>query len=634
MSEHALPQTAGHVDLGDGYVLHVSNLLGTVQVTAAPPVSRGLATSPIEAALQEAGLRLDKVIVLSPARGVSASRDLASPRPAQPSIAQLDVDVQPDESYLVLIEDNATHALSWVIPDQPPAPTTGARALSTTLRFTLPMGGAPASDGTRGLADIAAVGKTIKAFAFRLTDALLGPIIHGFARRWETKHRPTFTRMFGPDNYQSDDPNFPPLNEAGWRQLSQGRALLLVHGTFSTCGTFAPLGGVTIAELSRRYAGRVFAFNHPTMAADPRDNAVAFLSAIPPSLKLEVDIVCHSRGGLVAREIAALGQTQGSVNVRQIVFVGATNAGTTLADADHMVDMIDRFTTIAKFIPPGPAQKIVDALVLVLKVVGHGFLDDLEGLKAMDPSGAFIAALNIPGAPAPDLFAIASDFQPPPGTPFFSLTRLEGLTMDRVFEGVANDLVVPLSGVFAKNGAGGFPIGEARCLLYGPADGVIHTEFFSQPRTAAKLLEWLLPVAPETRTLAAGPSFDEVARALDAYHHFALATLTGNRSTRGAQADPQLTPAELQALRPHVVTLKEGALDQGTVFSTTEADVDAIIREYIPQWAQAQPPDEPLRIVLWAHGGLVGIDKGLRIALEQVDWWRKNGVYPDRKSVV
>ena len=49
------------------------------------------------------------------------------------------------------------------------------------------------------------------------------------------------------------------------------------------------------------------------------------------------------------------------------------------------------------------------------------------------------------------------------------------MTADRVFGSDANDLVVPRNGVFAQNGAGGFPIGEARRLQFGPADGVTHT---------------------------------------------------------------------------------------------------------------------------------------------------------------
>jgi hypothetical protein len=282
---------------------------------------------------------------------------------------------------------------------------------------------------------------------------------------------------------------------------------------------------------------------------------------VPNSVKLEVDIVCHSRGGLVARQIAALGKLRGSVKVCSIVFVAATNAGTLLTDADHVVTLIDRFTTIARFLPAGAAAKIVDALILAIKVIGHGFLSDLEGLAAMNPKGAFIKALNtnVQGESAPDLFAIASDFEPKPDTPFLSLTRVGDLTIDEVFNNAANDLVVPREGVFATNGAAGFPIANNRCLLFGPADGILHTEFFAEPRTGAQLLQWLEPMRVE-RELAAGPSIEEFARTLDAFRDHALAALAPKSRALGARGiEQQLTAADLAALRPHVVNLSEGS---------------------------------------------------------------------------
>jgi hypothetical protein len=631
MAEYSLLSDSGHVDLGDGYVLQTNPRPGMVRAEA-PGASRDLTSDPFEAALTNSGLRLEKTIVLPPEPvAAEGTRGLAA-GPGTPAGAVLDVDVGEDQSCVLLVEDLASGSLSWVTPesDSNSLQTRALRKRSTTLRFRIPPARSIPTEGARGILDtLTQVGQKISSFVFKITDDLLGPIVHGFAKKWEVKHRPTFVRTFGPDDYQTDDPNFPRLDEAGWRRLAQGRALLFVHGTFSTRGTFAPLPNAGVAELSRRYGGRMFAFNHATLTSDPRENAIAFLSAIPQPATLEIDIVCHSRGGLVAREIAALGQAQGSVAVRNIVFVGATNAGTALADAAHMVQMIDRFTTIAKFIPSGTARKIVDALVLVVKILGHALLDDLEGLAAMNPTGGFMKALNIPGGTPSDFFAIASDFEPKPGTPFLSLTRAEDFTVDRVFESVANDLVVPRDGVFAMNGAGGFPIGDARCLLFGPADGVIHTEFFSEPRTATKLLDWLNPGAPASRGLTSGPSIEELARVLDAFRDQALAALSArDAGARALAADATFTPGDLEALRPHVVSLREGLFAHSGVFSTTPGDVDAIIREHIPSWAKTQPTNQPLRVVIWAHGGLVGESQGLQIARKHVDWWKSNGAYP------
>jgi hypothetical protein len=99
---------------------------------------------------------------------------------------------------------------------------------------------------------------------------------------------------------------------------------------------------------------------------------------------------------------------------------------------------------------------------------------------------------------------------------------------------------------------------------------------------------------------------------------------------RGEQA---LTPAELVSLRPYVVNLRAGLLSSEGSFSTSEADVASLFDYHLKRAVDAvkqAPHDEQrtLKIVLWAHGGLSNEAAGLRVALRQVAWWRKNRVYP------
>ena len=424
-----------------------------------------------------------------------------------------------------------------------------------------------------------------------MTDKILGPIIHGFAKKWEAKNRPCFKRRYGPDDDRLEDASLS-LTADDWHRLSKGRALLFVHGTFSSAGAFSTLEPAVMSELSTRYGGRLFAYNHPTMTADPKENAIAFLQQIPADVAVDIDIVCHSRGGLVAREIAALGAASPQIHVERIVFVGATNSGTPMTDDDHMIEMIDRFTTLANFIPAGTVRTIVDALVLVLEVIGHGFLHDLEGLRAMNPNGPFLEALNVLGGVAPQYFAITSTFEPKAGTSFFSLTRAGNFAIDKVFGDAANDLVVPRDGVFAMNGAAGFPIDPTRCLKFSATDGVIHTEYFGQPRTGAQLLEWLEPPVAAARSVDAARDIHSIARALDAFRDHALAAFAasdGGGARSPASRAPTFSPTDLEALRPHLIDMSQGVFKQSGVFSTTEADVDAMFREHIPAWIDTQP---------------------------------------------
>ncbi|MEX2662587.1 MAG: caspase family protein [Vicinamibacterales bacterium] len=77
-------------------------------------------------------------------------------------------------------------------------------------------------------------------------------------------------------------------------------------------------------------------------------------------------------------------------------------------------------------------------------------------------------------------------------------------------------------------------------------------------------------------------------------------------------------------LRPHVVNLSRGELSAGGDFSTTPVDLDGII-DAIRDRAAADPS---LRILLYAHGGLVGESDALAYAKKMYPWWLSKGVYP------
>lgn len=86
-----------------------------------------------------------------------------------------------------------------------------------------------------------------------------------------------------------------------------------------------------------------------------------------------------------------------------------------------------------------------------------------------------------------------------------------------------------------------------------------------------------------------------------------------------------LPPEVMAELRPHVINLHQGRLSTEGSFTTSDADVDEIFRVHLPTWlATAESP----AVVFWAHGGLVGESSGLGVAVDQLDWWKANGVYP------
>jgi len=345
-----------------------------------------------------------------------------------------------------------------------------------------------APDRSRGL--IAGVGrKFLKELVFPLVDPLLGAVGESFAGKWEAKHRPYRVRPFGPDDYTSGD--VAPLDAEGWRRIGAGRALLFVHGTFSRANTaFGELPKDWLGALHGKYEGRVFALDHYTLSHDPRQNVNWFFEQLPEGVALDLDIICHSRGGLVSRILTEkLGELNvGSRNVRTgtIVFVGAPNAGTVLANADRMGDLIDTWTNLLNFIPDGGVSDVLSGIITVAKQLAVGALGGLKGLQSMQPGGDFEKWLNAgPRVGEARYFALTSNYTPgEPGLRDFAKNRL----MDSIFKG-PNDLVVPTDGVYAENGSGFFPISDY--VEFTGTDAVAHTDFFRHRAARDRIREWL-----------------------------------------------------------------------------------------------------------------------------------------------
>ncbi len=88
---------------------------------------------------------------------------------------------------------------------------------------------------------------------------------------------------------------------------------------------------------------------------------------------------------------------------------------------------------------------------------------------------------------------------------------------------------------------------------------------------------------------------------------------------------PLLPPDVVARLRPHVINLNQGRLSSGGSYATSDADVQEIFRTHLPTWLETAGSPS---VVIWAHGGLVDESAGLDIAVDQVQWWLDNGVYP------
>ena len=303
------------------------------------------------------------------------------------------------------------------------------------------------------------------------------------------------------------------------------KILLFIHGTFqSTVGSYGMLTATTPGQqLLKAAAGSydaVIGFDHRTLSRDPLENAIdllARLSAQHLASTPTIDIVSYSRGGLVARSLIEylMPSSTWHADIGGVVFVGATNAGTLLAEPDNWRDLVDLYTNLAAGTArsigfatgKAPAPEIVRGLVTgigaFVKYLVWAMVTDrqIPGLAAMEPDGPFITAINgtQPGQPVAGTpwYVVSSDFEAklfddrhePPELPRELVAKLADGLVDTMM-GAQNDLVVDTASMGSVDlpSGGGF-IKDS--LSFGTNGVVYHLNYFIQPRVCRSLINWL-----------------------------------------------------------------------------------------------------------------------------------------------
>ena len=131
-----------------------------------------------------------------------------------------------------------------------------------------------------------------------------------------------------------------------------------------------------------------------------------------------------------------------------------------------------------------------------------------------------------------------------------------------------------------------------------------------------------------TRAENAAAELDEQGIGSRDFARFVDSTYETTSITDRALFGPTITPSMLDELAPYVINLTQGFLSDDGVMQTDEADVKAIFGDHLERAFADRERDKPLRIVFYAHGGLVGEKRALMQAYQHAPWWRKNNVYP------
>jgi hypothetical protein len=262
------------------------------------------------------------------------------------------------------------------VPDSPPLPGE-SKPRPAVLGFEDVVGGA--------LADVV-MKRVLQVVKSPIDSALLATVRHFEPAPRVLAWRGAFQPLEGFDAWRA----LLPLGR-------EQRVLLYVHGFASSIE--AGGGALLVPQFASHYDA-ILAYDHPTLGLSPIDNARQLLDMIPDDLQLSVDLVAHSRGGLVIRSLVELLDWAPKLRPVRVVTAGSPHAGTRLADPEHWDRLVSMAMTLGSWLASmgGGAFWAPKLLEFVLKAAVQGIFS-LPGLAAMVPGSEFLQQLNAPGAP-------------------------------------------------------------------------------------------------------------------------------------------------------------------------------------------------------------------------------------------
>jgi len=282
-----------------------------------------------------------------------------------------------------------------------------------------------------------------------------------------------------------------------------GRILLFIHGTFSCAEHLfeemrnSPNGGAFLARAVGHY-DQILAFDHPTVSVSPMINAIDLHRILAGSMA-DIDLVCHSRGGLVARWwLEAFG---GPAGARRAIFVGSPLAGTSLASPARLRAGLNVLANFSKLLGTATmAVPFMKAPAAILRVVGS-VVGVTSRMPLVDAAIAMIPGLNgqslvknnaelsrLKQCPlnVTNYYFVVSDFESTSAgwniCKYIREAKIRGAetVVDMLVFPGKNDIVVDTD---SMTGAAEIAIDPTRLLDFGTNGEVHHTNYFQNPRT-------------------------------------------------------------------------------------------------------------------------------------------------------
>lgn len=330
--------------------------------------------------------------------------------------------------------------------------------------------------------------RIVKVIAWLAGD-VIGHTATQLVTIWENRNRPY--GLLGYNNGQlTGQPNYD--------RLKTGKSLLFLHGTFSTApAAFAGLlaDSHRMKAIEQAYEGRIFAFNHPSLHASPAGNIQELNARIPDALRgAKVDIVTHSRGGLVGRELMA--QTQAGLGpglqVEKAILVAAPNRGTILTNEEHWISLIDTYTNLLLSLPDNAITIVLEGIISLIKILAGQTVKALPGLQSMRPDGDYLKGLEQRSIGDTNrVYTMGANYLPK-GKSVVDIAKAVALkvVLQKIF-GENSDMVVPTGGSLDLGPDSALPIPPERQMLFDTDSLVNHINFFNSDLVNQQLVDWL-----------------------------------------------------------------------------------------------------------------------------------------------
>jgi hypothetical protein len=425
----------------------------------------------IDAALQEAGSTAEA----APFEDFAAveaplSLDVNSPppvgvlggRPTPPAVGTFEYRAEPDKSGIYMLlqtiqsDEGTVYDIALPQPDvaADEAVHFGAAAEGAPLRFPVrqlvkprrPPDETQPSFGTLGGFESAVTEVVGEVVYKRFIQVLRAPVAANL-RGWiaEREGQPTIY-LVHPNGMLGRPLQGAEAWRAAFEPGRRHRVLLFIHGFLSNAQDSTPRNWMR--DFAPHYDA-MLSYGHPTIATGPLQNAADLLQQVPEDLQLDVDIVTHSRGGMVARSLIELLPHTEHFAIQRLLTCGTPHGGTLLGQFHRWDRLASIGLTSTSWLlaSTGFAAPIVFAprlLEYLLRAGGQLFFD-LPGVNALDPASDFVARMNEPGKPElvyrVPYATVISDFEPDniPQTTFRD--AISEMVVD-AFAGAPNDLVV------------------------------------------------------------------------------------------------------------------------------------------------------------------------------------------------